>query len=277
MGLFNGCLLACDIDGTLMVNEEISPRNREKIEYFVSEGGTFALATGRAVGAVSLVLKLLPDLIGPSVVANGCMIYDYKTGSILFEREIEDADKFVVKEAYERFKEVGIEVHCGKDVFTLNANKEIIEHQVHEFFTSSEIPLRELLKQKWNKVLYASEDLQKLEEFKSYAGTLSVGCQFMNTLATLGGRKRYYFEQAPSGINKLSSIRKLCELLNIKKGGFFAIGDYYNDLEMITAADIGAAPCDSPEDIKSKAKFITGKAIDGAVADFIDYLTQIKK
>ena len=76
MGLFSDCLFGCDIDGTLLVNGIINPRNIEKIEYFISEGGYFSLCTGRTVGAVSPVLEKIKN-ISPSVVANGCMIYDF--------------------------------------------------------------------------------------------------------------------------------------------------------------------------------------------------------
>ena len=41
MGIFDGCLLASDIDGTLQENGYINPKNIEKIKYFVQEGGKF--------------------------------------------------------------------------------------------------------------------------------------------------------------------------------------------------------------------------------------------
>ena len=84
MGIFSGCLFACDIDGTLMVNGKINPRNIEKIEYFMSEGGYFSLSTGRTVGAVGPVLDKIKR-VSPSVVANGCMIYDYENKKVLDE------------------------------------------------------------------------------------------------------------------------------------------------------------------------------------------------
>ena len=49
-----------------------------------------------------------------------------------------------------------------------------------------------------------------------------------------------------------------------------------SDLEMIKKADISAVPADTPEDIKAHADFIAGRCEDGAVADFIDYLANIK-
>ncbi len=54
------------------------------------------------------------------------------------------------------------------------------------------------------------------------------------------------------------------------------MGDYYNDLEMIKCADISAVPQDTPDDIKTYADFAAGSCENGAVADFIDYLTEIK-
>ena len=73
MGIFDGCLLACDIDGTLMINGYINPKNVEKIEYFMSEGGKFSISTGRSVCAIGDVLRQVKR-ISPSIVANGCMI-----------------------------------------------------------------------------------------------------------------------------------------------------------------------------------------------------------
>ena len=37
MGIFENCLLASDIDGTLMENGYINPKNLEKIEFFMNE------------------------------------------------------------------------------------------------------------------------------------------------------------------------------------------------------------------------------------------------
>ena len=46
---------------------------------------------------------------------------------------------------------------------------------------------------------------------------------------------------------------------------------------MIKKADISAVPSESPDDIKAYADFIAGTCKDGAVADFIDYLTKMRK
>ena len=59
MGKFTGVLLVSDFDNTLVYTEsalkglapmpELLPENRQAIEYFMAEGGTFSIATGRAL------------------------------------------------------------------------------------------------------------------------------------------------------------------------------------------------------------------------------------
>ena len=84
MGIFDGCLLASDIDGTLIESGYINPRNVEMIRFFVKEGGKFCLCTGRSIGAVECVLRQV-DSVSYSVTANGCMIYDYENEETLYE------------------------------------------------------------------------------------------------------------------------------------------------------------------------------------------------
>lgn len=61
MKKFDGLLLGCDMDGTLLDSrKQISARNQEAIWYFVKNGGCFSLATGRAPRAIDIYRSLLP-------------------------------------------------------------------------------------------------------------------------------------------------------------------------------------------------------------------------
>ena len=48
MGKFDGILICSDFDGTLAHKAQISDANRDAVRYFQSEGGLFAVASGRA-------------------------------------------------------------------------------------------------------------------------------------------------------------------------------------------------------------------------------------
>lgn len=273
MGLFDGCLLASDIDGTLQESGYINPKSVEKIKYFVAEGGKFCLCTGRSIGAIKGVLKEV-GVTDYSVVANGSMIFDNNENKILYQEFLPDNDRLVAQKIYNSLPTVGIEIHSEGEVFTLRQTYETDCHQHYEDLPTDILDFNSLLDYNWNKALYALEKEAQYDELKRLTAGETQGCDFMTTTATIDDVKRFYFEQLPKGTTKFSTLEKLCAIAGIKKGGLFAIGDYYNDLEMIKNADVSAVTADTPDDIKQYAHFIAGSCRDGAVADFIDYLSE---
>lgn len=275
MGIFSGCLFACDIDGTLMSSGKINPRNIEKIEYFMSEGGYFSLSTGRTVGAVGPVLEKIKR-VSPSVVANGCMIYDYENKRVLDELFLPESEYYIVKKVLDMGLNVGVEVHCGEKILTVFETQETRDHQEYEWINGENVSFEEAVKYRWNKVVFFFDNSEDLAAVKEMIAAENAVSSFSDTSAVIAGRKRKYFEQFPTGVSKATELDKLKKILKIEKGCYFAMGDYYNDLEMIKKADISAVPANTPEDIKANADFIAGRCEDGAVADFIEYLASIK-
>lgn len=275
MGLFDGCLLACDVDGTLLTNDYLPERNIEKIKYFVSEGGIFSLATGRTAGAVSAVTDKIA-CISASVVANGSMIFDFQNDTAIYELSVPDSDKPIVKAVLDGCKTVGIEAHCGKRVLVLQKSGETDDHEKYENLDAFSLDYDDALRYNWNKVIYLFANEDESRAVKEIISRFEHSSQFVDTSAVIDGRRRYYFEHVPKGVSKAATLRLLCEKLNVKKGCCFAIGDYYNDLEMLKTADISAALADSPQDVKSVADTVVCDVKNGAVADFIDYLTERK-
>jgi len=80
VGKFSGVLIASDYDNTMVYTEgalksggplpSVSRENREAVEYFMAEGGTFSVATGRALPSFSRVREGVP-MNGPTVLFNG--------------------------------------------------------------------------------------------------------------------------------------------------------------------------------------------------------------
>lgn len=276
MGIFDGCLLACDIDGTLMISGYINPRNVEKIEYFMSEGGKFSISTGRSVCAIGDVLSQVKR-ISPSIVANGCMIYDYSEQKILYENILPESDHYLVGKIINSGINAGIEIHCGSDAYTANRTELVTEHQVYEKFEAPDVNYEDITGYKWHKVICTLDSVEDRAKLKEQMLKEKSDCDFIETCAVIGGQVRNYFELVPKGVSKATALQELCKLMKVKKGGLFAAGDYYNDVAMLKLADISAVPCDSPEDIKVLAQHITCKCDDGAVADFIDYLTNLMR
>lgn len=274
MGIFNGAILLCDIDGTLLENNTIPQRNIEKINYFIAEGGCFSVATGRNLAGFSNVINTFTK-ISPSVVSNGCLIYDYKAKKILYERILEKSEYRFVSDVLKSSLFCGIEIHSGERVFTLSRNKETDDHQRDQGLETTEITFEEAINIKWNKVVYLLNSADDYDKINKIINREEANSNFMNVCTFIDGVKRNYLEQTPLNTTKQIAIEKLCDILKIENGKCFAIGDYYNDLTMLINADISATTAEAPDEIKQEADFVGGSCKNGAVADFIDYLTKI--
>lgn len=271
MGIFDGCVLASDIDGTLLESGYINPKNIEKVEFFIKEGGMFSFSTGRSIGALGNVLPHFKR-VSPSVVANGCMIYDFTQKKLIYEDLVPRDDYYIAELIANSGIDVGIEIHSRDEVYTFRSNANSDLHAEYEGFSVNKIDYNSACDFTWNKVLYAfknSEDREKAVDIIKNENTTST---FIKTAAVIGGEVQNYYEQIPTGVSKASALQKLCEIHGIHKSRLFAIGDYYNDVEMLKMAEIAAVPSTSPDDIKRLANYITVSCNDGAVADFIDYL-----
>ena len=272
MGIFEGCLLASDVDGTIECNGHISEKNIEKIRYFIKEGGNFSLASGRGPeGIMPIVRKLGP--ISASVTSNGCVIYDTTNKKVLDGEYLPETDKHFVVDVLKQVPGIGIEVHIGDKTYIVNRNKEIDDHELHEEINGILINVEEIMNVPWNKAFFAPADACEIEELINISKSEN-NSKFISTCADVDGIRRDYYEQLPKEVSKASALSKLKKIYNIKEGCLFAIGDYYNDREMLRVADISAATAEAPKEIKDECDYIACGCADGAVGDFIDYLTE---
>ena len=166
-------------------------------------------------------------------------------------------------------------MHSADRIFVPRRSAATDLHESYERMTAEFVSVNEARRHGINKVIYFVEYESRYDLLEKLAKKYENECVFYRTCTFIEGVKQNYFEQLPKGISKASAIVELCKILNIKKGGYFAIGDYYNDVPMLNAADISAAPEESPDDVKAVADKVVGSAANGAVADFIEYLEEI--
>lgn len=273
MGIFDGCLLACDIDGTLLFDKTLPERNIDRINRFVREGGAFSLATGRTSQALIDVTSKI-KCIAPSALSNGCVLFDFEKQKPISEKLLSKKSLHMVADVVETLK-IGVEMHAASVVYVPSRSAASDLHEQYESMQAEFVDVQRAIEKRINKVIYFIENKKQEEQLLKLSEKYKGECVFYRTSTFIGGVKQSYLEQIPFGVSKAGALIELCKILNVKKGGFFAIGDYYNDVEMITAADIGAVPANSPEDIKKQASVVVGHAADGAVADFIEYLEGI--
>jgi len=86
---------------------------------------------------------------------------------------------------------------------------------------------------------------------------------------TIYRSKPTYLEIIPKAASKTTAIKTLQEKFNIKREEVIAIGDNYNDIDMLTYAGLGVAMGNSPQEVKKAANEVTRSNDNDGVAEAI--------
>ncbi|HCC35173.1 MAG TPA: hypothetical protein DEQ02_05870 [Ruminococcaceae bacterium] len=262
---FTGTLLVSDIDGTMITRDFKLPElNKKALERYRAAGGKFTVATGRSMVSARRYYDMLETDM-PAIVFNGAGLYDYHAEKFLWRRELSRDTKLLCRELLAACPDVGMEIHSGAELFVINDHKRVRDHVGAEKLPHRAAGLDEVMGKSWNKVLFPSEHEELLRLEAIYKEK-----RHANSYVVLSSP--IYLELLPSGVNKGEALRQLAEAYDIDMKNTYAIGDFSNDIEMIKAAGIGAAPEGAPPEVKNAADYIAAPCEDGAVGDFIAYL-----
>ena len=91
----------------------------------------------------------------------------------------------------------------------------------------------------------------------------------VQSLSNASFSKPNYLEIVPKGANKASALVHLVAILGLDLSQVAAIGDGYNDIEMIREAGLGIAMGNAPAAVKSAAGWVTGTNNEAGVAQAV--------
>ncbi|MDO5397580.1 MAG: Cof-type HAD-IIB family hydrolase [bacterium] len=261
MGKFNGKLLVSDMDATLLNSKKmVSSANRAAIEYFISEGGHFTVASGRMVPAVSAYFNQM-TINAPAILHNGAKLYDYDTNKVVCERYIEEERKAAIKRVYDTHPELGLEVYADELVYVYRECFETERFKTRSYKVIYELPDR-IWERKWTKVLIIGHKNQ-LDEFepiyrRDYDKGYSVrsGDHFLDIVAT--------------GASKGNGLADLADMLKIDMKNVYAVGDNMNDIDMLQAAGHSFAVANAEQKVKDISDKVIPSCDDDPIAYIID-------
>ncbi len=176
MGKFDGVLIASDFDNTMVYTEgalrsggpvpAISRENRDAIEYYMAQGGTFSVATGRALPSFASVMDGVP-MNGPTVLFNGAAIYDFPAGRYLRTAFLPECIRDHVRQLSQLMPGLTYEIyHDDNSIHVVNPN-EITARHLHLTHTpSQQIDSLDQAPSPISKLLFEEEPqrLRQLEE-----------------------------------------------------------------------------------------------------------------
>lgn len=267
MGKFSGMLLASDFDGTLAdPNGDIPAFVKEKLSYFITEGGYFTVCTGRSAQGFHAWDAAIMN--APALVANGHMAYDYNQKRALFAEGAARADCGVLWEIAARFPAVGFELYTpdlGTYVYRMDPRSR--QHLERQFISYTEVPSLDAVPFPLVKIMFScgKETAQALQRFLDAAD--------MGRL-TYNPTNGDFVELLRADCGKGVGLLRLASMLGVEKNRVFAVGDGDNDLQLLTAA-VGFAPANACPEAKAAARYQAPSNDEGAVGHVVDMLERL--
>ena len=266
--IYNNWLLVSDIDGTLNSKSMKLPENNKvAINDFVNKGGNFTLCSGRNLQSLSIHYRKL-GIDTPAICLNGAGIYDFKNKKYIYQSLISSEGEQIILDIVKKYKLVQLTVYTPEKIY-LGTRKCIygwLLSKIDKLDSELCKKISDIPRGIWSKASLVGPPslVNKLKDIISNKENSNYFECFKTSPVTL--------EIVNKGVNKGAAVVKLAELLNIDESNTAAIGDYYNDVEMLKRVAHPVCCGQAPDDIKAISEYVACHCNDGAVADFIDYI-----
>ncbi len=261
-------LIASDIDGTINNKaRKLVKRNYDAIHRFTEEcAGNFTLASGRSPDSMRKHYKRLDIADGKAIVINGAGIYDFAEEKMVWSSPLNEHCIDIVRKTVKKMPFVAFQVISDKVVYIFRPTPSArilainARYPIKYFYDFEKIP-----KENWYKVIFTGLP-PAMKSVSKYVESLS------DTTENLMFSSPWSYEMVNEDTNKGKAVLKLAEILGVSKENTAAIGDYFNDYEMLKQVALPACCGQAPSGMKKIAKLVTCHCNDGAVADLIEYI-----
>ena len=262
-------LVVSDVDGTLHNKARRIPhRNIRAIEQFTSLGGHFTLASGRTVTCIAQPYHGIPCNL-PAVVLNGAGIYDMRAGKLLSSTPIGKKGMDFVRQTLRRFKgtlySLDVAIYCADMVYVVRNG---LLSQTTMFVDPSPYTVTDLERvprDGWLKVIFFGVPTA-IRYLQNYAASVeNPDIHFMLSSPVT-------IEMLQKGVHKGSAVMQLASQLGIRRDHVAAIGDYYNDWDMLKTVGLPACAGQAPKKVQQLCKYKACHCNQGCVADLLEYI-----
>ncbi len=247
-------LVALDIDGTLVdYDGELPASVRSAVRRVVDSGVPVVMSTGRSWIATQGIVETLGLAPALHVCSNGAVVVDYPPFELVRHITFDPApviDRVVeVTNAIIAVEEIG----RGYRVSRAFPDGELYGDTVHESIES-------LKSRPVSRVIVRDPDGDD-DEFFDLAERLG-----LRGVSYFVGWK-CWLDIAPEGVDKAAGLAVACERYGVAPEDVLALGDGYNDIEMLRWAGRGVAVGGAPPEVAAAADHVTGSFADGGTAE----------
>ena len=268
---YDQAAILTDLDGTLFNSRgDVSGEDRAAIRAFIAGGGLFAVATGREPRNARRHLPDVP-LNGPSICLNGAAVYDFVHRRYISAIPMDmDAAKDVLLHCLRMDWPLDLQVYTTDGIYYAspleNADPEFL--RIHQPTTC--LPMEKLLEKTWIKTVLLEREADALAPMRAYLKEKGHDKRLSLVEGTTDVVKiGKYQELLPQDVNKGTGVAALRGLPVYGDRTLFAVGDYWNDMELLAAADVACCPENAIPEVKAVCAYVLPSHNDGAVAALV--------
>lgn len=254
-------LVALDLDDTLLGSDlKVEPQTAQVIQQVMDRGIYVTLATGRMFRS-SLPYARELRIRGPLITYQGALVKDTETGEVLYHCPV---PLELAVDVIRRVREYGYHINLYVDDCLFVARESA---EGKRYAAYSRVPLQVVgdldsfllaqRKEPTKVLVVAAEEL--LDELAA-ALQPTYGASLHITKS-----KPHFLEFSHPRATKGEALQAVAGRLGVPREEVLAVGDSYNDLEMLAWAGCGVAMGNAREEIKQKADYVTLSNEEGGV------------
>lgn len=259
-------LVVLDIDGTIAGEDnQISPAVLATIQKVQERGIGVALATGRMHASALRFHRQIQSSL-PLISYNGALTKHPETGATLREWALPKAIALEILDYFEfLFGPELLEVHCyhQDQLYVRTITPETQRYMARAgVMAQTTTDLRNIIQKTTTKLLAISPEPQLIEQLG-----LDLKQRYSSQQVYFTQSTETYFEVTHPQATKGLAIQHLAEeILGLSAENVLAIGDNFNDLDMLAYAGIGVAMGNAPGAVKAQADLVTTSVADDGVS-----------
>jgi hypothetical protein len=252
-------LFVADMDGTLLNDhKELSDKDIQTIKKLQDFGIKFAVATGRHDSMIKSYLKHL-DLHVPVISCNGAVVREPFSDQVFLSKALPKEQSIdvidICKESNADFHIYGHESIFGESL----SHKMLYYHNLNKTLPSDEQTKLVVVPDCKDIVINEPEPLYKFLIISDESQDLLDIIEQLSEIdgLTVTQSMPMLCDVMKTGITKAYALQRLSQSLGIKREEIAAIGDQYNDIDLIEYAGLGIAVANAEDALKEKADIVT--------------------
>lgn len=241
-------LLASDLDGTLVLNNEITEKNEKAVKRLNENNELFVISTGRPLNGVEFIEDKFNIKVDYYVLLNGALILNESKEVVKHEKINRDTINSILRKHI--LDEMLVSVETGYITYLLTEEAEL------PYPNLIKVKGLEEIKEDISLIsIYCREySIEKIEKIKN-----EINKNYDNIVAY---RNSQYIDVVPKGCSKGDAVKYIARKKKIENENIFTIGDSWNDLTMFNITKNSFTFHDVEENLKENTNYIVNSVAE---------------